>query len=118
MWFVTPDPAGATVSEATVLLGTEEIITIEPGNGVPLLQDVEARLHWDDAQDRGTVGVGLAIVRAGFQANAESLGRDRSDIRQVRSSVAVLAEDGGDTRGISVSDLRASAPCSPTSTRS
>lgn len=103
--FVTPDPAGATVSEATVLLGRDEIITIEPGNGVPLLQDVEAQLHWDDAQDRGTGGVGLAIVRAGFQANAESLGRIESDIRRVRSSVAVLAEDAGDTRGISVSDL-------------
>lgn len=103
--FVTPDPTGATVSEAIVVLGTEEIVTIEPGHGLPVLQDVEARLHWDEAQDRGTVGVGLAIVRAGFQANAESLGRIEADIRQVRSSVAVLAEERGDTRGISVSDL-------------
>lgn len=102
---LTPDPHGARVTEVTVLLGTDEIVTIEPGNGVPLLQDVEARLLWDDAPGRGTIGAGVAIVRAGFHASADSLSLIEADIRRVRSSVAVLAEDAGTSRGISVSDL-------------
>lgn len=102
---VTPDPDGARVTEIEVVLGQDEIVTVEPGAGVPILQDVEARLLWADEPERGAAGVGIEIVRAGFQANAESLGLIESDIRRVRGSVAVLAEDSGSSRGISVSDL-------------
>lgn len=105
--FVSPGADGARVSEATVVLRPNEIVTIEPGVGVPILQDVEASLLWEDAPDRGTVGVGLAIVRAGFRANADSLGLIEADIRRVRSSVAVISETSGSSRGISVSDLPA-----------
>ncbi|MEB4613641.1 CorA family divalent cation transporter [Leucobacter sp. M11] len=102
---VTPDADGARVSELTVLLRPDEIITLEPGNGVPLLQDVEARLLWDDDGDRGATGVGVAIVRAGFQANADSLGMIEADIRQIRASMHGFAEEAGSSRGMSVSDL-------------
>ena len=103
--FVTPDPEGARVWDVSVVIRPGEIVTIEPGVGVPLLQDVEARLQWDDAANRGAAGAGAAIVRAGFRANAESLGLIEADLRFVRGSVAGLAAELGPARGIGLSDL-------------
>ncbi|MBL3700203.1 CorA family divalent cation transporter [Leucobacter luti] len=103
--FVAPNGEGARVTEIIVVLRPDEIITIEPGDGLPLLQDVEAELAWAGEPDRGPVGVGVAMVRAGFQGAAESLGYIEADIRRVRSSVAVVANQTSAARGFSVSDL-------------
>ena len=103
--FVSPDPRGARVTEVEILLAREQIVTIEPAGGLPLLQDVEARLLWEDAAECSAPAVGIELVRAGYRACAESLGLIESDIRRVRASVAVLTERSGSSRGISVSDL-------------
>ncbi len=103
--FVTVDDTGAQLAEVTVVLRSGEVTTVEPGDGLPLLQDVAARLQWDDAADPDALVAGAAIVRAGFQACAVALSSIESDIRGVRRAVSDLEAERGADRGISVSDL-------------
>lgn len=103
--FVRVDGADAEVSEVTVVLRYGELITVEPGDGLPLLQDVAARLQWEETRTPGPLVAGAAIVRAGFQACTAALARIESDIRGVRTAVADLESERGAEQGISVSDL-------------
>lgn len=103
--FVRVDGADAEVSEVTVVLRYGELITVEPGDGLPLLQDVAARLQWEETRTPGPLVAGAAIVRAGFQECTAALARIESDIRGVRTAVADLESERGAEQGISVSDL-------------
>ncbi len=103
--FVTVDRWGAQLAEVTVVLRGDELITCEPGDGLPLLQDVAARLLWQDPGEADALRAGAEIVRAGFGASAASLTRIESEIRGVRLAVSDLEAERGPEHGISVSDL-------------
>ncbi|WP_198141968.1 CorA family divalent cation transporter [Leucobacter komagatae] len=92
------------VYELTVILFSDQIITIEPGAGVPLLQDVEAQLQWADDTAGSPHHAWFAIAQAGFQSNAAALAFVEADINAVRAPMAKAARSGS-SRSLGVSDL-------------
>ncbi|KAM9863083.1 CorA family divalent cation transporter [Leucobacter sp. BZR 635] len=102
--FVAAAGRSAHVYELTVIVGAGQIITVEPGGGIPMLQDVEARLQWSEPSGDGHYEAWFAIVQAGFQSSADALAYVESDINLVRAPLAAAAR-AAETRSLGVSDL-------------
>lgn len=101
---VVAEGRAARVYEFTVIARTGLIITIEPGEGLPLLQDVEAQLQWAEDGGASAGQVWFAIVQAGFAASAEALAQVEADINLVRAPMAEAAR-ADSSRSLGVSDL-------------
>lgn len=103
--------AGAAhVYDLSVMVTPEQIITVEPGAGVPVLQDVEARLQWDerarfgDDSSPSPLPAWHGIVQAGFRSGVMALEAVESDIDTVRAPMAAAARNDS-SRSLGVSDL-------------
>lgn len=94
----------AHVYELTIIVLPGQIVTIEPGVGIPLLQDVEAQLQWAEHADESPHHAWFAIAQAGFQACAAALAFVESDINLVRAPMAEAARSES-SRSMGVSDL-------------
>lgn len=102
--FVAAGGGAAHVYELTVIVLPDQIMTIEPGAGVPLLQDVEARLQWSERPGEGPHQAWYAIAQAGFQTAVAALGLMEADINTVRAPMAEAARAEA-SRSLGVSDL-------------
>lgn len=100
---VSAGGGAAHVYNLTVIVRAEQIITVEPGAGIPLLQDVEARLQWADAATDTPHHAWYAIAQAGFQASAGALEFVESDINLVRAPMVEASRES--SRSLGVSDL-------------
>lgn len=94
----------AQVYELTVVVLAHQIVTIEPGSGIPLLQDVEAQLQWAENVEGSPHHAWFAIAQAGFQSSAAALAFVESDINLVRAPMAAAARSES-SRSLGVSDL-------------
>ena len=95
----------ARVYEFVVVIGGGQIATIEPGSGIPLLQDVETQLQWDDGEDSGTERAWYAIAQAGFRAATGALSLLEGDINAVRAQMAQIEREASAKSSLGVSDL-------------
>lgn len=102
---VAADGDAARVYELSVLVSAEEIMTVEPGTGVPALQDVEARLQWDNGEDEGPYRAWYAIAQNGFHAVAGALALVEADINRVHARMARVEREASATTSLGVSDL-------------
>ena len=96
--------AAAQVYELTVVLLPGQIVTVEPGAGVPLLQDVEARLQWGDQPREDPHHAWLEVTQAGFLSALAALEAIEGDIDAVRAPMAEAARSET-SRSLGVSDL-------------
>lgn len=95
----------ATVYELAIVLRDDRILTVEPGGGIPFLQDVEARLQLDEHRAGSPFTVCFALVQAGYVAVGRSLAMIEGDIRSVHQSMARLDVDQVAVKSVGVSDL-------------
>lgn len=102
--FVVAAGGSAQVYEFAVVALPEQLVTVEPGKGVPLLQDVEARLQWAGAAEGMPHEAWFAIAQTGLLSSVAALEYMEADINTVRAPMAAAAS-AESSRSMAVSDL-------------
>lgn len=102
---VAAEAASVRVYEFAVLASPTQLVTIEPGAGIPVFQDVEARLQWDEGEEQSVERVWFEIAQAGLQANVGVLALLEHDVNGVRRQMARIEREAAVAGSLGVSDL-------------